>query len=156
MAVFGGSKMVTPNEAIQILFKEYDTLRAELIARNNGTFQLMALGAAEIAVCVGWWEKWGYRPSGWILVVFCLTITALLLCLFNLGIGVCTKRVREIENHVNELAGVNLLCWENRFGAGARGWIIPSKITPDLTGTPVPPSDRWKALSTSSNLNEDA
>jgi len=39
----------TRMDPIQILFKEYDTLRSEIITRTNCGYQLLALGAGALA-----------------------------------------------------------------------------------------------------------
>jgi hypothetical protein len=134
--------MVTSKEAIDILLKEYDTLRAELIARHTGGFQLLALVLVEIGACLGWIEKFGLHKSAWTLIAAFAVVDLVMYSFLNIAIGNCCQRVQEIEKHINELAGIDLLCWEGRFGAGKRGFRV--KPGPDTTGNLVNTSKKWE------------
>ncbi len=48
-------------QKIEILFKEYDTLRAEIISRTNNMCQLITIGAAWGVALLAWIG--GHRPD---------------------------------------------------------------------------------------------
>jgi hypothetical protein len=98
-------------EKIDILLKEYDTLRAEILQRLSNRFAFLGLFGA-----VG---AYGFFVSGNISIsqkiVLFLTALFLLSVWMQLGIVVarCAKRVAEIEGYVNQIAGEKLLKWES-------------------------------------------
>ena len=96
---------ITANDKIGILMKEYDTLRAEIIARTSGGFQLIAIGAGVFALSI-------QRQGSIAFWVFLGCATAGLLgfthVLFRDG-RMCAERIREIEAQVNKLANDDLL-----------------------------------------------
>jgi len=104
---------------IQILFKEYDSLRAEIIARTNVGYQLLGLGAGALAWLLS-------RPINQVFV-FSLVIIGIAMIIF---VGVwwrdtymCSCRIKEIEKEINTLAGAALLKWETGWTGGPFSWI---------------------------------
>jgi hypothetical protein len=107
---------------IQILFKEYDTLRAEILARVANAYQLHSIAGGLIgllltgvlATAVPW--KVITLPIGMVVVLW----VALWLGLRRVILR-CAARLREIEGTINELAGADLLRWETHWGDGGIG-----------------------------------
>jgi hypothetical protein len=98
------------------LFKEYDTLRAEILVRVRARFELLGLFLAGAAVILS-------RKSHWLLWPFGLGI-AVLWAYLGTAVSLCARRLVEIEARVNTLvradadpaAGDPLpLQWETRL-----------------------------------------
>ena len=98
-------------EKINILLKEYDTLRAEILQRLSSRFAFLGLFGAVGAD--------GFFVAGDISIFqkFVLFLTALFLFAVWMQLGTviarCAKRVAEIEEFVNQIAGEKLLRWES-------------------------------------------
>src|SRR4051812_34948065 len=113
---------LTRNERIQIVMREYDTLRTEGLQRLTSWYQICGVaGTAVVAVAV-------------IMAAYSVTVGLVLLVLFPIPISVMFKnlefdmyelgnRLREVENSVNTLAEEKLLAWETE-----RGGILPAQL----------------------------
>lgn len=102
---------------IQILFKEYDTLRAEILGRANNLFQLLTVAI----VAMGWLLS---HPQDTALpVALCVSIFAILAfgVLIWRAVHLAARRLRELEREINGLAGKDLLKWETSWG---EGWTV--------------------------------
>jgi hypothetical protein len=119
--------MLSPAEQVTVLLKEYDSLRSEIIARISGQFTLIAVGAVVLGAFLSWSPN---RPR---LVVMAL----LVVCLVGIGLVIFQnrqalrnvgQRLREIEAHINVIAGVSLMCYQNHFGAAIRGTYFKKPI----------------------------
>ena len=105
-------------DKIGVLFKEYDALRVEIQNRTNHGYQLWGIGAGVLALIVS-------RPldlrfwilSGLFLVVFLLASWTSVRDIIK-----AAKRIRELEDQINHLAGVTLLEWEHRWGSAVTGF----------------------------------
>lgn len=108
---------------IDLLLKEYDSLRSEILTRCNSRFAILGLIGGTLAYAgsqtkVPWYLQW--TPEyGQILFAVSLLIVAFLLIAvvwWRLGqlINRCSMRIAEIEKKINQLAGQELLCWESR------------------------------------------
>jgi hypothetical protein len=100
-------------EHIDILFKEYDTLRQEVISRTTNGYQMAAMVAALGAALLSWIII-GKPPSWlWILIVISTT-TVLVTTAFGLHgeINWLDARLCELEEQINTIAGKRLLIWE--------------------------------------------
>ena len=118
-------------DEIDILLKEYDTLRSEIIARTSGGFQLGAIVLAAIT-----WM--GSRPvdhapiSPRLVGALVAGIVALAFAYWR-DLYAASVRVAELEREINHLAGRPLLKWEGQYGPGSRGafgWLIPWRFGP--------------------------
>ena len=96
-------------DKINILLKEYDTLRAEVLARKNSRFAFVGLisGVAVLLLSRDGEVSWTLTA-----------ITILALCLLWAYIGHLiyrlSKGIQRVEAQVNALAEVPLLQWEAR------------------------------------------
>jgi hypothetical protein len=103
---------------IEILFKEYDSLRTEIIERIKLAYGFFVLVGGVFA----FWT--GFSTKGWIQVLF-LVISELVLCVswfFNQrAIRRCAIRLEELEDEINDLARAPALCWETRMPRGLKG-----------------------------------
>lgn len=109
-----------PKDKIVILCKEYDTLRAEIIARTNNCYQLWGAGAAAIAWLATRLRIWSF----WALVTaFGLIFLGVFWALYR-DINALSKRISVIEGKINHFFGRDeLLEWETRWGgASPNGW----------------------------------
>jgi cardiolipin synthase (CMP-forming) len=103
---------------IEILFKEYDTLRKQVVSRISNWYQL----AGAFAITVGWLLS---RPPsmGWLGPVAGLTFAALVFGgTLARDIHICAARLQELEVEINKLAGAELLKWETHYGVAAYTW----------------------------------
>jgi len=116
----GGAKGYNiPMEPIQILFKEYDTLRGEIVSRTNNGYQLIALGAGALA----WLAS---RPvNGMLFVSIGIILLGMLVfvALWWRDTYMCSCRVKELEGEINALAGQTLLKWETHWTGGPIAFI---------------------------------
>lgn len=113
---------LTRHQKIEILMREYDTLRTETLERISSWFQICGgAGAAVVGILV-------------IGAAYSAALAAVLLVIFPIPIFVMFRnvdfdmrelgsRIREIENQVNQLAEEDLLAWENH-----RGGILPHQV----------------------------
>ena len=104
------AKQITVSEKVQILLKEYETLRVEMIQRFNHRFNFLTIIGAVGAFVFFKTEKISYLQVS----AFVATTISILIVWFWIGhvIARCSRRVSEIEKKVNELAGEDLLLWE--------------------------------------------
>jgi hypothetical protein len=105
-------------DKVQILLKEYDALRAEILQRSGHRFALLSfLGA------VGAYAFFVANDlSAHQIIVLTISALALLGIWWQLGnlIAECCNRIAHIEREVNSVAGGTLLGWEHeRSGSKA-------------------------------------
>ncbi len=108
---------------VQILFKEYDTLRTEVIARQSANYQLVIFGGAVFA----WFATHASGKRFWISLAALLVISCWLVFRAVQDINFIAKRIQELEQEINQLAGANLLRWETHWGSNRTGWLIRKK-----------------------------
>lgn len=114
---------------INVLLAEYNTLRAEAVARSSHLFQLVAAAGASFAFVIGsfisWMTNWKVMPNTifWVsLVLIIIAFIAVLAAVCVLSVMMrrdlekAVRRVAEIELDVNERIGEDLLIWENLCG----------------------------------------
>lgn len=95
---------------VDLLMKEYDTLRTEILARSRERF---ALASATMGIVMAKVDVLATR-RGYLLLAFVVTLGVALVVL-RLGdlLKRCSDRVSEIERHVNRVAMCpELLKWE--------------------------------------------
>lgn len=97
-------------QKIEILLKEYDTLRTELNERFRQRFQFVTLFGA-----VGAFALFTNQHFTIYQIVF-LALTPIVLCIVWFWIGhlivKASRRIAQIEAEINSLAKTKLLCWE--------------------------------------------
>jgi hypothetical protein len=112
-------------DKIDILFKEYDTLRGEIITRGNSRDQLLEFSALILAGLLAWIVS---QPIHWVLiVVVSVILVSIILTLYRWSvreIDTIAKRLRKLEKLINEIAVAELLEWETRWGSGVTGYIF--------------------------------
>ena len=99
------------SEKIQILLKEYDTLRAEIIQRLGHRITFLGLFGAMGVYAF-------FRDNGLTLYQYSVIAVAIVFTYIvwhHLGnvIGRCSRRIAEIEQQINGMAGTVLLRWEH-------------------------------------------
>ena len=101
---------MTETEKVEILLKEYDTLREEILQRANQRFQFLAISGAIGAV--GFFTTSPFSPFQSVAII--VSAVAVVCVWWRLGqiIAECARRVAEIERRVNKLVGEELLDWE--------------------------------------------
>jgi hypothetical protein len=104
-------------EKIQILFKEYETLRAEIVARTSGGFQVLIVGGAVTT----WLLARTSNGSFWFLVIAFTSAFAFIAYSLFRDCARIAARLQQLESRINQLAGENLLEWESRWGGLADG-----------------------------------
>lgn len=128
---------------IQVLLTEYNSLRAEAVARSGHLFQLVAAAGAASAFIMGafiaWLSQYNLmaRPIFWLslgLIIF--AGLAVVLAARTLGmmsfrdLEKAVARVAEIELDVNKRVGEDLLIWENLCGGRVTSYWV--KVAPCL------------------------
>lgn len=106
---------------IDILLKEYDTLRAEILQRINARFGIIGFLGTLFAFVL---SKWEWQPKNcsfdvrWPIVALGLTVLLGTWWWFGIRMQRLAARVSSIEKRVNQLAGEELLTWETYYGWG--------------------------------------
>lgn len=105
-------------DKVQVLLKEYDALRAEIMQRISHRFAFLGLFGG-----VGAYAFFAAKDmSTYQTVVLMISALALFGVWWQLGnlIARCSNRIAEIEETINSLAGEPLLRWEHeRLGSKA-------------------------------------
>lgn len=97
--------------AVEVLLREYDTLRTEILARVRTRFELLGF-LAVIATFAG--SSNVSTPARALVVVAAVAVALVVWAWFASGIKRCAGRILEIESRVNALMGSELLAWETR------------------------------------------
>ena len=122
---------VSTEEKIKILLQEYTTLRQEIIARTSHGFQMLSVGA----VLFSWIILTKTRDAVfWLILVFALSIFAVGIWFTWRDIEKAAKRIRQLEQSINNRAGEELLVWESKWGSGRTGWFGRARPIGELEG----------------------
>lgn len=117
------ARKTIPDENLQkinILLREYDTLRTEILQRTAAGFAVPAV----VVAIAGWLLSPFFEHHPYIAGALALVVVAGLALgarFMNVQIRWCAARVTRIENRINFLAQDHLLEWESRWGIGATG-----------------------------------
>jgi hypothetical protein len=95
---------------VDVLFKEYDALRAEINERIRGGFGMQTVVVAGVAV----WVQWPGRS--WKAFGAAILILMLLWIWNERAIWHCRRRLKETENQINQEVGEPLLKWTSKGG----------------------------------------
>jgi hypothetical protein len=113
----------TQKEKAKVLLSEYDTLRAEILARTGNMYQLF--GAAVAVLLWILTNSWGWST---------LRVLAALIILgggfswlIDRDIRKAAGRLRQIEHDINRRVGEDLLIWESRWGGAVSGFFGPAR-----------------------------
>ncbi len=104
---------------IEILFKEYDTLRTEIDTRIKSAFSLWSVAIAALAIVGG---LSGTKTRAWVIASVAIIALVILWYLNESATRRCAKRVSQIEKRINDLADEELLEWELKWGAVTTGY----------------------------------
>ena len=115
---------------IEILFKEYDTLRAEQMVRTSAAYQFISLGVTFTAamLALGTANHVDIRflaVAGVAVVVLCMFATFTFRDMYFV-----TARLQQIERRINQIAREelgakeDLLEWESKWASRATGLLI--------------------------------
>lgn len=118
-------------QRINILLKEYDTLRSELQQRTAAGFALVGI----VVAAAGWSLSQTLARHYYTSAVVVFLIVCFLFFgprFINVQIRRCAERVQRIEKRINFLAQDQLLEWESRWGMGATGHHLRDEFPPDL------------------------
>jgi hypothetical protein len=101
---------MTETEKIQILLKEYETLRAEVVQRFNHRFHFLTIIGGLGAFIFFKADKISYLQISAVV----LAAISVIVVWFWIGdvIARCSRRISELERKINEIAGEDLLMWE--------------------------------------------
>jgi hypothetical protein len=112
---------------VEVLFKEYDTLRTEIISRTSNAHQLATVFAVLWVGVFSWLvSRIGITPRGiaalvGVTVAFVAVLAAVNRWVIQLDISNAAARIRELEAEINRLCGAELLKWETHWGGGRYG-----------------------------------
>ena len=117
---------VEDKDKIDILLKEYDSLRQEILSRTNNRFLMLGVVATFLGFVLftdnSVFKCQIFGLSTRVIVVISGVLVLLVIWLFfGYLVGTLAARVSAIERRVNELAGEKLLEWETRHGWGRWG-----------------------------------
>ena len=102
---------MTDFEIIQIMLKEYDTLRTEILKRIGHRFAFMGLSGF-----IGLYAFFSSKDLTFYQIIILMASAFILACIWlQIGnlIARCSKRIAEIENEINQMCGSTLLRWEH-------------------------------------------
>lgn len=113
-------------DRIDILMKEYDSLRQEILSRTNNRFVMLGLVATFLGFALFtensiFESRFLGLDTRAIVVISGILILMAIWLFFGYLVGALAARVSAIERHVNEIAGEQLLEWETRHGFGRWG-----------------------------------
>jgi len=97
---------------IDILIKEYEILRTELLQRINQRFVCIGLTGAVVAY--GFFKVERYNIAGVLILIIAFFILGVIWFHFGRRIHQLSLRIAEIEQRINCLVGDELLVWETR------------------------------------------
>ena len=103
---------MTDREKIEILFKEYEILRDEIVQRISNRFSFLTYAGA-----VATYAIFGVQTRTTLqTVVLIVAAVALLIIWYRFGLLIarCSHRIAELETEINGIAGAELLKWENQ------------------------------------------
>ena len=107
-------------DKIDILFREYDTLRAEIMARSGHNIQMYGI----CAIVIGWLitQPFNLKLLGgflFVAIAFFLIFKAM-----RRDINKAAAKLQELEQRINSLAGEELLTWEQKSGGAKTGYVF--------------------------------
>jgi len=97
---------------IDILMREYETLRTELLQRINQRFACIGLSGAVLAY--GFFKVERHTMASVLIVIVAISIVGVICFHFGRLIHQLALRILEIEQRINSLLGDELLVWETR------------------------------------------
>jgi hypothetical protein len=106
-------------ERASIILHEYDGLRAALRSRNSETFQVIAVVGGLFVYALG---RDILDGRAWLAVIAAAVLVASAYAWLQYDTSRMARRLRQIEEQVNALAGTELLQWERRWGWGAKSY----------------------------------
>ncbi len=115
---------IGPKEKLTVLLKEYDSLRAEVLARTNHIYQLFAIAGGAAT----WLLSRSIDGRFWLLMCGLATVVLAGWWTSVRDIKKCATRIGELETKVNELVGEDLLQWEKYFGGEATGFFTTKPL----------------------------
>lgn len=136
------AQILSAKEQIEILLKEYDTLRAEIIARTTGGYQVISIGAVLFTALLTVVAT-RTHPAGevgtkllrstlfWVALGALVVFAGVSMSFTYRDINLIAGRIQQIEQKVNRLAGVDLLEWESKWGGSKTGWFLREHVTSD-------------------------
>jgi hypothetical protein len=136
-------------DKIIILLAEYNTLRQEVMAARTNIGQGVGIFFAAIMADIAFGFSYGKNVPE-------VTIIIAILAFFYIGGLVFwnekgttsfTRRIREIENEINNLAGERILVWETIHGSGNMTYesnpnFRGGYVTPEEPMIPIQPTTR--------------
>lgn len=102
---------------VTALLKEYDTLRAEILARVRSRFELLTVALVGIGIAIE------LEPINWQLVIGLLVAVAGLHTYFGLTLSKINRRLAAVEQDVNARLGADVLLWESNYGSRFFIWL---------------------------------
>ena len=136
---------IAARDKINILLKEYDALRTEILTRTNNAYTLLTAAATLVVGAVAWFvtTEAGRSKFLWLIAIlaFLAAVFSYLFWVIVLSIERCAYRLVEIEARVNQLAGETrdpLLQWETCWGSLAMGWFRRFPLPERPQAVPAP------------------
>jgi hypothetical protein len=104
---------------IDILFKEYDSLRAEIRARADNQLAILGFTGPSLT----WLLSRDIGLKFWIMLAVLVPAVIFMHWCILRAMERCAYWLKEIEATINSLAGAHLLEWESTWGAIANGYL---------------------------------
>ncbi len=113
------TQQFSAKEKIEVLLKEYDSLRAEIGKKTSGGYQLITVLAAILAAVLGLASRNDLRVGLELGISGTVFVVALGVAFYRISrtdTNIIARRVSDIENQIAEIMGDTLLRWETEFG----------------------------------------
>ena len=108
---------IEDRERLQIILAEYSSLRLEKIGRINIGYQMAAVFIGSIGLFVT--ER--IDTMSIIAIIIVTVLLGLAIWKVLLGVLNLATRIKNIEESLNELAGMKLMEWESEWGGASHG-----------------------------------
>lgn len=111
-------------EKIEILLKEYDTLRDEIGRKTAGGYQLVIVLAGILTFVLGLASRHGWELRYWLSgTSFVVVLGLIFFRLSRTDTNIIAGRVRDIETEINRMVGSTLLIYESQLGGLRRNCV---------------------------------
>ena len=115
------------DDQVEILLKEYDALRTEIVQQMRIRFELVGvIGVVAGLVLTRDMDTWAVVAVALAGLVGCVWVWGWL----RVGIGRCAQQLVQVERRVNTLAGADVLTWQQNQQRRKEG-------SPDLFAEPT-------------------
>ncbi|MBK8177223.1 MAG: hypothetical protein IPK66_18785 [Rhodospirillales bacterium] len=118
-----GVESFKQKERIEIILREYESLRLEILERTGHMYQLLVACAAVFL----WVLTNSFSLSTLLVILSVIMLGGAFSWLIDRDIRKAAERLRQIEHDINRRVGEDLLVWESRWGGAISGFFGPAR-----------------------------